>query len=115
MTASLAKSVIKMPGGILFSKALSSIKLEKVQLGILMSTLESKGITKDMLELQRISVKLFESQFLHADDAILKLEEEDQPEIIDELVVEPVEGGEEGEKQGIKKKEMQMVVLRKEI
>ena len=97
VTASLAKSGIKMPDEILFSKALSSLKLEKVQLGILMSTLESKGITKDMLELQRISVKLFESQFLHATDAILKLEEEDQPEIIDELIGEPVEGEEDDE------------------
>ena len=97
VTASLAKSGIKMPAEILFSKALASLKLEKVQLGILMSTLESKGITKDLLELQRISVKLFESQFLHATDAILKLEEEDQCETIDELVIEPGEGEDEDE------------------
>ena len=73
-----------MPEEIIFSKALSAIRLEKTQLGILMNTLEAKGISKDLIELQRISIRLFETQFLCATDAILKVEEE-----------ENIEGGEE--------------------
>ena len=63
VAASLSKSGIKMPGGILLINALSSIKLERVQLEILTSTLESKGIAKDLLELQRISVELSKANF----------------------------------------------------
>ena len=77
---SLSKSGVKMPDEIIFSKALSAIRLEKTQLGILMSTLEAKGICKDLMELQRISIRLFETQFLCATDAILKVEEEENPE-----------------------------------
>ena len=95
--ASLAKSGVKMPDEILFSKALASIRLEKTQLGILMSTLEAKGITKELIELQRISIKLFETSFLHATDAILKVEEGNALDPNEELVIDVVEGEEEDE------------------
>ena len=52
-----------MPGEIVFSKALSEIRLEKAHLGILMSTLEAKGGIEDLMELQHISIRLFETQF----------------------------------------------------
>ena len=84
-----------MTGEILLIKSLSSIKLERAQLGILTSTLASKGITNDLSELQRISVKLFESQFLHAADAILIMEEDDCAETIDELTTDPADIKEE--------------------
>ena len=86
-----------MPDGILFSKALSPIKLERFQLEILMSTIESKGITQDLLELQRISVGLFETHFLYATDAILKAEEDDYTTTIDELTADPADGDDEDE------------------
>ena len=70
---SMARSGITMPPELHFSKSMPSVKLSSTQLSTLLSALESKGVTSDMQELRRISIKLFESAFLEAAGDILNI------------------------------------------
>ena len=69
---SLGRSDIVIPNEIHFNKVLSSMKLSQTQHSTLLSTIENKGLKDDLIELKRISAKLFESSFLIPTDSILK-------------------------------------------
>ena len=70
---SLGRSGIHMPGNIRFNKALSSLKLPSNQLSVALSTIEAKNVTT-LVELRRITIRLFVSNFLEQSDCILKVE-----------------------------------------
>ena len=54
------------------------MKLSSSQISILLGTLESQHTEESLGELKRLSVKLFELNFLEQDDRILKVEETEE-------------------------------------
>ena len=83
--ASLTKSGISFPEQVEFYRVLTALKLTQPNLSILMGTLESRASGYAICELKRLSIKLFEHQFLEASEDVLRIENEKGEESIGDM------------------------------
>ena len=71
LSTSLIKSGVQFPEEVAYQKILSSLKLPQNQLGLLLSTLESKNICNSIAYLKRLSLKILEPSFITPSEKVL--------------------------------------------
>lgn len=79
MLASLGRSVVEMPSGGLFNKAIAPMSLKIPILGIPPISIEAQEIARGLFEIKRIPFKPTDAQFVQASGEILKVEGAEYP------------------------------------
>ena len=69
---SLVRSGISFPPAVTFYKAIASMRLNPNQLGLLMSTIESRELGNSLPELKRLSIEILEASLLEQTESILQ-------------------------------------------
>ena len=70
----LTKSNVVMPEEVSFRRVLTALEIARPNLGILLGTIESKGVGTSIQELKRLTNKLFGAQFMESNEEILNAE-----------------------------------------